>query len=181
MSLVTRLGVFVLPSIRYPGWVGAIEEAAFAKGWQRHDPSMGDSEADDVSTFVTTSDVGTLAAFSPTAVVVVTDLPDHSLVEVVEAAARGDRANEARGRVSAPWAAASILASQGAVVVDGSGPTIELPGLGLVRSPSASIPPEAGTETGVLGMFETLPIPVGAAATWTTDHFDYPYKREFFG
>ncbi len=112
---------------------------------------------------------------------VMTDAPDSTLSPVIEATAQGLRANEARSSVSAPWAMASILAESGADVVDGRANAVNLPSLGEIVAPTRIDDPDPRSERGVLSVFDKLPIPVGATAAWTTDHFDYPHKREFFG
>ncbi len=181
MSSAQRLGVFILPSPRREGWIAAIASRATAMGWRVLTEPEVEAAPDDTDQLLLTGDIHALSTFGALRIVVITDSPDATLHPVIEAAAQGLRANEARAGASAPWAMAAVLAEGGAEVVDGRADSVILPSFGEIAAPARIADPDPGSERGVLAVFDTLPIPVGATAAWTTDHFDYPHKREFFG
>lgn len=182
MTQAPRLAVFVVPSPRLGGWTAAISERAREMGWAVAPGGPEDNAAaGENGALLITRDLAELHAFSASHCVVLFDEPDACLGPVSAAPGQGIRANEVRSDVSVPWAVASGLAEIGATIVDARKPSIQLPGLGALAGGALPSLDSPGAERGVLAVFDRLPVPIGATATWGPDQFDYPFKREYFG
>ncbi len=180
MTNSLRLGVLFTPSPLEPLWRQALAERIAEIGWTLLLPrSPEDGQTDDVGHVVIIShDVWSISACHPTTWVVMSDTPDVAAAEVARRLGE-DRLSAAGRSVTATHLAwAALLAGQAFPVVDARPETIDLPWIGAVTRDASPVPSIVPAREPALGMFDVMPIPVGASGTWTPDQFVYPIGDE---
>ena len=174
MTVPQRLCIVHLPSEHEFAWRHALTDSAFKLGWSSWDYVAGQNNPlglhqDAVIHF---SDARDVAAFAPTATVIVGATPNEAVRTLMS---RFDIDELAALRSSARvFAFASDMAEAGVPVVDGLNVTANFPVLGEVTrgaNSSVELPP---TKLGdPLAFFDSLPAVVGAQAVWRPALFQW--------
>lgn len=180
MTTSLRLGVLFTPSPLEPLWRQALAERIAEIGWATLFPtSAEDGQTEDVGHLVIVShDVWAISACHPTTWLVMSDTPDAAAAEVARRLGEDDLSAAGRSVAASHLAWAALLAGQDFPVVDARPETIDMPWIGTVtRAPLPGRPVIAPPEP-ALAMFDALPIPIGASASWTPEQFVYPVGDE---
>lgn len=184
MSDRPRLGVLFTPSPLAPLWRRALAARACEMGWSVVDadtPVADGPDAGEATVLLLCHDLIWLDGVRPADCVVLMDTPDAALAMQAMASNEDTPSSHSRWLVSARLAAACGLAGSGAVVLDARRDTLVLPGLGEVRRDAHDGPEAASSGGRPLAMYDVLPCPAGAAASWPPSLFTYPLGAAFEG
>lgn len=173
MSIVRSLGILQIPSHNEDGWRMAIAQAASARSWSMTkttgaEPVVIDADLP-IVVFVRSAD-DLLDLELDSWVVLNVPIPE---AETAAAQRKGSSGNDAIRHVATRLAAASVLASRGALVLDASGNRLDLPGLGLIELPDHRPVTSVAAMPSPLAVYQHLPPLAGDKAVWPAETFSF--------
>lgn len=167
-----RLTVLITPSATGLAWRGALIDHVTRSGWTYADVGPEGPEDGASGLFFAHSHTAVLPNQGPCAIIIDTtavgQADPSSPADGAELAARSDSLVEAE-----------MAARIGASVLNGARYRLDLPGIGIVERPEGHayrIPLDASESP--LALFESMPIPPTAAASWNPRWFTYPDRGE---
>jgi hypothetical protein len=167
-----KLHVFIQPSPFESAWKEAVSRSADAHGWriaEAPDPLGGPAEDNYV---VITSAIVPLV-FGPDVVAIISGDRGPDYLSSI-----GFTNHDALRRSAHFLAYASEIGAHDGAVLNASDEILTLPHIGEVHRAALTPLPPAKLNADALGIYRSLPPPVGARAEWTPDLFAYNTKLE---
>lgn len=156
MTRKSGVVIFIVPGLQTQAWLEALKAAAAQRGLTYEEDWGGEQRPDraDVSVIWTEASCG-----EGVTVVIAPDTDD-----AIQGCSEFYSVPRDEGMriASRRYSLANVLVTEGAVLLRPGG-VVDIPGLGEIEL-ARTITPE--TDGRILGIFETLPIPVGASSAW---------------
>ena len=180
MSDNPDLGIYFTPSPSEAIWREALLSTATSAGWRVNGagPTAATASGKAPGTLWFASCETDVSASAAVDWLVFGDSPSAALAAAVSVAGGVMTApvlSSAIWHTAQRFATASVLASNGARVLDAAAMALDLPRLGVVRRADAAT--TTPTEATALDVYLTLPPVSGAKALWQPDLFTYPAGR----